>query len=641
MKYGMRRTPRWTATAAASLALVAAFTTPSAAQIVRPPRTPPPAGEGQNITVILPARWDTRSVTFETRGLSEDTFLHRAYPYQHDCPADSSCFVANLRTDVRNRGLYDIEFTATDGAGRTRTVSGTFEIGKPEDRDGDGLPDLWESQHSVAGALGGADDDPDGDGVPNLEEFRRGTHPLTRHVQYFGESSSGDRQGMAPCVYIRELTTELPLRTRAARVRLVGDDGRQIVVDGWSAYATCPMALTHFVADRVVAIEVESEVPVAVERSLEIRSGFYAYWEAGDLIHAQAATQPSREWHFAQGSTADPIDVFLLAYNPQDAAVEAEYTFYGAPGERPRVATRTLAPRARTTLWVNADLPGLGAGNRGVSVRASAPILMDRGLRWHPPGRTAPHESSSAGAPATAARWYFPHVDALRQSDERLVIGNPTEHPTTVEFTVVHGVRAPAVSRVSVGPMSQVSVRAADFGRDAIVGVVVTSTTGVPVVVELAQGGMTPFGMRWAYSAPGVTEPATQWAFPNLRTGGHGLDDLERGLVLMNPSSSDADVEVIGSVEVDDVSSRSVRYLVRVPAGRFTVMRIADVEPSPTSPDRSGTLSFRIPSAMIRSLPGPDGRPATPIVAARTSRVTAGGVRGARVEHTILPRVQP
>jgi hypothetical protein len=251
-----------------------------------------------------------------------------------------------------------------------------------------------------------------------------------------------------------------------------------------------------------------------------------------------------------------------------------------------------------------------------------------------------PHDSASAGAPAASARWYFPHVDGQRQSDERLVIGNPTAHATTVEFTIVHGVRAPAVSRVSVGPMSQVTVRAADFDRDATVGVIATSTTGVPVVVELAQRGLGTDGSRWAYSAPGVTEAATDWSLPQIRAGFRG-DSLERGLVLMNPSATDAEIEVLGRVEVDDVSTRPVRYLVRVPAGRFKVMRVADVEPSPTNPDLSETLSYRIPSATIRSLPGPDGRPATPIVAARTSLVTAGGVRGARVEHTILPRVRP
>jgi hypothetical protein len=631
---------RWTnriGVAAALLALTQAAAAPAAAQIVKPPKTPPPAGEYQNITVILPASWDTRSVTFETRGLSEDTFLHRAYPFQFNCPADSVCYIGSLRTDIRNRGLYDIEFVATDGQGRTRIVRGEFEIGKPEDHDGDGMPNMWEQTYGLGPANGGPGDDPDGDGVPNIEEYRRGTHPLGRYVQYFGESSSGDRQQMAPCVYWG--ITTIHAWPNAFRYRLIGDDGRQIVVAPGPGFTNCPMSPYYYVADRVVAIEVESETPIAVERTLE-RPVPNIYADPNDVLYAQAATQPSPEWHFAQGSVSDPLGVFLLAYNPQDTAVEATYTFYGVRGESGRVVTRTLAPHARTTFWVDADEPGLAGKDGAVVVRASAPILMDRGLRWNPPGRTVPHDSSSAGASAASARWYFPHVDASRRSDERLIIGNPTEHPTTVEFTLVHGVRAPAASRVSVGPMSQVMVRTADFGRDATVGVIATSTTGVPVVVELAQRGVTASGVHWAYSTPGTTKAATEWALPQIRQG-LGGDGLERGLVLMNPSGLDAEVEVLSEVEKDDVSTRPVRYLVHVPAGRFKVMPVANVEPSSTNPDLSETLSFRIENATIRSLPGPDGRPAVPIVAARTSLVTAGGTPGARREHTILPRAQP
>ena len=632
---------RWAWLVMAGTVIAAASTAgPASAQIVKPPTTPPPAGEGQNLSVILPASWDTRSVTFETRGLSEDTFLHRATESPDNCPADSRCFSASLRTDVRNRGLYDIEFLVTDGRGATRTVRGEFEIGKPEDRDHDGMPDRWESDHGLFGEQSGPDDDPDGDGVSNLEEYRRGTHPRTRYVQYFGESSPGDRQAMSPCVYLGERTTSSRPRQQQVRVRLIGDEGRQIVVDGWRAfYQSCHMPLSRFVADRVVAIEVESELPLAAERTLE-RAGDWSLLEPSDVIGGQAAAQPTREWHFAQGAMADPIDVFLLAYNPQDTAVEAEYTFYGVAGAAPRVITRTLAPHARTTLWVNADEPGLAARDGAVAVRASAPILLDRGLRWNPPGRTVPHDSTSSGAPATSARWYFPQVDGLAGSDERLVIGNPTAHATTVEFTIVHGVRAPAVSRVSVGPLSQVTVRAADFGRNATIGVIATSTTGVPVVVELAQRGLAAAGARWAYSAPGTTEAATEWGVPTLRLGFNGTA-LERGLVLMNPSSTDAEVEVVGYVEVDDVSSRPVRYLARVPAGHFKVLAVADLAPSPTNPDLSETLSSRLTDLSTRTLPGPDGQPPTPIVAARTSLVTAGGVRGARREHTILPRVRP
>src|SRR6185436_2046221 len=199
-----------------------------------------------------------------------------------------------------------------------------------------------------------------------------------------------------------------------------------------------------------------------------------------------------------------------LAYNPQDTPVTAIYTYYRSSSEPPLVSTRTLAPHARTTVWVDADEPHVD-GEYALTVRSSAPILLDRGVRWQPPGRTVPQESASAGATRPSERWFFPQVDGQRQSGERLVFANPGSAPATLEISAFFEDREPRVSYVTVGGMSRTAGRAADAADGSVAAVRVFATNGTPIVAELAQEGVRTNGARWEFSAPGADVQAVQW----------------------------------------------------------------------------------------------------------------------------------
>ena len=176
-------------------------------------------------------------------------------------------------------------------------------------------------------------------------------------------------------------------------INAIGDDGRRVGMAGrldWDYYGTIfhwtPSATP---AARILAIEVESEKPFVVERAL--------YSSATGTLATSRSVTPSSDWEFATGPTSEPVDSFLLAYNPAATPVRATFTYYRSAAETPVATERILQP-GRTTVWLNADESRLAGSDFAVTVHADASILLDRGFRWQPPGRTAPQEQVTPGA---------------------------------------------------------------------------------------------------------------------------------------------------------------------------------------------------------------------------------------------------
>jgi hypothetical protein len=364
-------------------------------------------------------------------------------------------------------------------------------------------------------------------------------------------------------------------------------------------------------------VEVESFQPIAAERDLSSNVTFH--------LNATRPSAPSTDWHFATGPTSVPVDVFLLAYNPGSEPVTARFTYYRASGEAPVVTERVLAP-GRTTTWINADESRLSGRDFAVAVHADAPILMDRGFRWQPPGRTAPQEQAGPGANALSAQWYFPRVDARRTSTERVVVANPNERESTLELAVFRREGEPKVSYVTVGARSRVPLRAADLGVDSLAAVRLATVNGVPFVAEHMQDGLTPAG-RWAWSAAGTPDTGTRWAMSLPGEGG--------SLALFNPSDEDGEVE-IAAWYFPTYGTYASRTRVRVPARRLTTVSLWNDPENPQGPNTGGVSGQR---ADIRSLPRADGRPGPAIVAGRATIAGALGQRSARLDPFIAIRV--
>jgi len=270
---------------------------------------------------------------------------------------------------------------------------------------------------------------------------------------------------------------------------------------------------------------------------------------AGDAV-VLCATQPSKEWYFADGFTgADSIEQIVMT-NPYVDATVVDITFVTADAERSpeQLQGFVLPPNSVVALSMDEQ----GARNEqivAVSIRASSGRLV-AGRVQHYLGQGRLGFSMSLGAPAMSTQWWFANGERFAGNTENLIVYNPSSRDRSLSVVFVNGsdsansiepllITAPArrVTTIDTGTIPNlpvgrygIIVSTNDQDMDDSLGIVVEQ------VINRRDGNTV--GTSIVLGAP-HNSGSTVWSSPS------GVSPSEDSLQIMNTTSQEATLSIL------------------------------------------------------------------------------------------------
>lgn len=270
-----------------------------------------------------------------------------------------------------------------------------------------------------------------------------------------------------------------------------------------------------------------------------------------DPIPSPAATTPTRSgtvWHFAEGSTASPFDLWLLLQNPNDAESTARITYMKADGSQ-QMQEVTLPPASRRSIHVNPLIP---ESELSIKVESDSPVFAERAMYFRSDG----HGSAGVAAPST--NWYMAEGSTGGGFDTWILLQNPSGVQANARVTFLSTEGAPKEVEVALPPTSRRSIHVNQLLPNVEVSTVVTSDR--PIVAERAMY----FRQAGGHGSTAASQAARSWYLAEGRVG-QGLDSW---LLAMNPNSTAANLKVAFMGEKD---TPRVGYYAMRPGSRLSI----------------------------------------------------------------------
>lgn len=384
--------------------------------------------------------------------------------------------------------------------------------------DNDGLSDDWEQRFGLqpASSLGddGPDGDPDRDGLTNAEEFAAGTHPRGFHTRYFAEGATSSFFDTSLAILNIDATQASVL------LQFQKGDGTTVsyplTVQGHSRATVAVKGVAGMTSAEFSTV-IESDAELVVDRTMT--------WDAtGFGSHAETSVPaPATTWYLAEGATHSGFQLFYLLQNPNGSTVTARVR-YLLPAGDPVTIDYALPARSRFNIWVNGQHARLGAVDVSAVITSDLPIIVERAMYLSRDGVfVTGHESAGITQPAT--EWFLAEGATGTFFDLFVLVANPGNAPAEVQATFLLPGGASLIKTYTVAANSRFNIWVdAEDPRlvDTAVSTVVTSTNGVPIIVERAMWWPGPTAATWyeAHNSAGVTSTAARWALADGETGG-------------------------------------------------------------------------------------------------------------------------
>ena len=242
--------------------------------------------------------------------------------------------------------------------------------------------------------------------------------------------------------------------------------------------------------------------------------------------------------YFAEGATSGFFDTRIALLNATGRPATVRVRFQKGDGTEV-LQTLPMAPIARLT--VDPKALGLTDVEFSTVIESDQPIIADRTMSWDRDGYGS-HAETSIGRPLT--QWYLAEGATIGGFELFYLVQNPNATDATIEVRyLLPAPEAPVVRTYTVTGRSRFNIWVNQQDArldDAEVSAVVTSTNGVPVIVERAMYLNLPGQVFGAgHESAGVEAPALRWYFAEGATGAF----FDLFFLIANPTSQQADVE--------------------------------------------------------------------------------------------------